>query len=241
MSLSSTSIHSYPPEQQASLPRPPFGGLDPVSKEAELFTALKPIRRAMAMKLGIPPYFIVSDANLADLVTVRPANAEVLLCVKGFGAAKLERYGEEILQAVREHAELLNLPLLEEPPARAQSARAARTRTERAPVPDTVRAKAFAAFARGDALGDICVALNRAPVGVVDLLVQFAVENGLASLEPWLSDADLAQIEARSRELGVVELPLLFVALGGRVAYPLLRLALGFLAARPGSSAATVA
>ncbi len=189
------------------------------------------------MKLGIPPYFIVSDAHLADLVTLRPANAEVLLCVKGFGPAKLQSYGDDLLQAVREQAQLLNLPLCEVPPFVVSARSPKRPPAERAQSRDAAREQAFAAFTRGDSMGDVCVKFDRAPAGVGVWLLQFALENGLASLEPWLSDALLAEIECKASALGAGPLQPLHAALDGQVSYTQLRLALGFLASRLGATA----
>ncbi len=239
MSTATTSVHTYRAPPAADRPRPPLGGLDPQSKEAELFNALRPIRRLMAAKHGVPPYFILSDASLADLVVVRPANADILLCVKGFGPGRLATYGEDVLLAVREQARQLGMSLADVPPDPARptsiSAKSA------APADDSVRQAAFAAFTGGESIAAVCVAIDRSPNAVVALLAQFAAANGLASLEPWLNDALLSQIEAQLAVHGGDRLKPVYLALGEQVPYTLLRLARAFLPARLGAEAPAVA
>ena len=50
----------------------------------------------------MPPYVIFHDATLAAIARLRPASADALAKVSGVGQTKLERYGAEVLQIVRE-------------------------------------------------------------------------------------------------------------------------------------------
>jgi superfamily II DNA helicase RecQ len=96
-------------------PRLPMAGLEPDSPEAQLFTALRPLRRQLAADHDVRPYIILSDAGLADLVRLRPANREVLLCVKGIGPAKADTFGPALLAWIREESARLGLALTEVP------------------------------------------------------------------------------------------------------------------------------
>jgi ATP-dependent DNA helicase RecQ len=49
---------------------------------------------------GIPAFVVLHDATLHELAAARPASLEELAAVKGFGPAKLERYGEAVLELV---------------------------------------------------------------------------------------------------------------------------------------------
>ena len=225
--MNTTAATSPNPQPQ----RLPMGGLAPDSPEAALFSALRPLRWQLAAEHDVRPYIVLSDASLADLVCVRPANRDVLMCVKGVGPAKADKFGPAMLAWVRQESARLGLALTEEPSV-------ARHRSDAAPLAsgapslDAVRHLAHEAFARGDALGDICVALDRAPRGLVEMLIDFAADNGLADLEPWLSEQTLADIEAAAAEFGWAKLQPIHTALGGAVPYSLLRLAQGFVAAR---------
>ncbi len=45
----------------------------------------------------VPAYVVLHDATLRELAAIRPANLGELATVKGFGPAKLERYGDDVL------------------------------------------------------------------------------------------------------------------------------------------------
>ena len=48
----------------------------------------------------MPAFVVLHDATLRDLAATRPANLHELAAVKGFGPAKLERYGDDVLAVV---------------------------------------------------------------------------------------------------------------------------------------------
>ena len=103
-------------EPTIAAPRPPFGGLPVDSPQAHLFEAMRKIRRRMAGLRGYPPYFVLTDRQLAELCTLRPQNAAMLLTIKGFGSGKLHEYGEELLQGLAREAGVLGLDLCSTPP-----------------------------------------------------------------------------------------------------------------------------
>ncbi len=62
-----------------------------------LFDALRSWRRRLAEAQEVPPYVILHDATLHELVRLKPGSMEELGQVSGIGAKKLERYGEDLL------------------------------------------------------------------------------------------------------------------------------------------------
>ncbi len=208
--------------------RPAWGGLPSGSPEAALFEALRPVRRRLANADGFPPYIVLSDAQLADLCRVRPGTFEVLAQVRGVGQQKLAKYGPQLLAAVRQHAAELNLALREAPevidepsrPRKAEVNRESRTAAEQV------------LFARGDSLGELCVALQLAPGTVVEHLLRWVVTQERPGLAPWVSDADLARVQAAAASHGLQAAKPLFQALNGELHYPYVRLAQGFLQAQ---------
>lgn len=63
--------------------------------------ALRKWRTQAAREHGVPAYVIFHDATLAELARSAPETMDALAEVPGIGAAKLERYGEEILETLR--------------------------------------------------------------------------------------------------------------------------------------------
>ncbi len=62
-----------------------------------LFERLRELRRELASAAGQPPYIVASDRSLRAMAEARPRTRAELLAVHGFGPAKVERYGAELL------------------------------------------------------------------------------------------------------------------------------------------------
>lgn len=70
--------------------------------ERRILASLKGMRRGLAEAAAVPPYVIFSDRTLEDLAIKRPHGKAELLGVFGIGEVKAERYGDFIMQALRE-------------------------------------------------------------------------------------------------------------------------------------------
>jgi ATP-dependent DNA helicase RecQ len=82
----------------AELPRIGGGASGPV--DDGLFEQLRAWRLERARVDEVPAYVVLHDATLRALAAEKPANARDLAAVKGFGPAKLERYGEDVLAVI---------------------------------------------------------------------------------------------------------------------------------------------
>jgi DNA helicase-2/ATP-dependent DNA helicase PcrA len=69
----------------------------PSPYDEALFERLRAWRLERAQADGVPAYVVFTDLTLQALAEVRPADTKALLRVNGIGAAKLDRYGEEVL------------------------------------------------------------------------------------------------------------------------------------------------
>jgi len=72
--------------------------LDP--EAARLFEALRSHRLGLARDQGVPPYVVASDRTLREIAVMRPRTLAALLEVHGIGQAKVERYGQGLLEVV---------------------------------------------------------------------------------------------------------------------------------------------
>ncbi|MEH7331097.1 DNA helicase RecQ [Neobacillus drentensis] len=72
-----------------------------VSKSDPLFEALREVRRQIAETEKVPPFVIFSDAALKDMCTKQPKTNQEFLQVSGVGEHKLQKYGLEFIQAIR--------------------------------------------------------------------------------------------------------------------------------------------
>ncbi|KFN47310.1 hypothetical protein N787_09315 [Arenimonas metalli CF5-1] len=81
------------------------GAPAPMSLDAAdqpVFEALRQLRAELAREQSVPAYVIFHDATLRAIAERRPGTLDALGQVSGVGAAKLERYGEQVLAALRD-------------------------------------------------------------------------------------------------------------------------------------------
>lgn len=67
-----------------------------------VFQRLRTWRAKQASNAKIPAYMVAHDAMLQELATRRPQTKQALMAVKGMGAAKFEKYGDDILAILEE-------------------------------------------------------------------------------------------------------------------------------------------
>jgi superfamily II DNA helicase RecQ len=63
-----------------------------------LATRLKEWRAAEAKRLKVPAFVVLHDRTLTALAAARPSTPNQLLAIDGIGAAKVERFGQELLR-----------------------------------------------------------------------------------------------------------------------------------------------
>ena len=69
----------------------------PLPYDEALFESLKQWRKQRADAESVPAFVVFSDATLEALAEVRPGDRKGLLRINGIGAAKLERYADDVL------------------------------------------------------------------------------------------------------------------------------------------------
>lgn len=75
--------------------------------ERRALTQLKKWRLEKSFEACVPAYMICPDRTLEQLILDQPETLDALLSIHGLGAAKISRYGEELLQALAEASGLL--------------------------------------------------------------------------------------------------------------------------------------
>lgn len=72
------------------------------AEDQKLWNALRACRKRLAEEHGVPPYVIFHDATLREMLEFRPTTESELLSITGVGQSKLERFGDEFLEVIRE-------------------------------------------------------------------------------------------------------------------------------------------
>jgi DNA helicase II / ATP-dependent DNA helicase PcrA len=73
----------------------------PASYDEELFERLRVWRKERADAESVPAFVVFTDATLQLIAEQRPTSPAALLRISGVGPAKLERYGDGVLEVVR--------------------------------------------------------------------------------------------------------------------------------------------
>jgi len=68
------------------------------AEQEDLAARLKAWRAAEAERLKVPAYVVLHDRTLTALAAARPSTPNQLLAIDGIGAAKVERFGQELLR-----------------------------------------------------------------------------------------------------------------------------------------------
>ncbi len=82
----------------------PGPGALPENVDASLLAALKAWRLQQARDQAVPPYVVFHDRTLLEIAARLPADLDALSQVSGVGAAKLDRYGQAVLQVLQSAA-----------------------------------------------------------------------------------------------------------------------------------------
>ena len=82
----------------------PAASAKPKLEATPAVQALKEWRLARARAEEVPAYVVFNDRTLAELLRMQPRTISELAAVPGIGPAKLERYGPELLAALRDVA-----------------------------------------------------------------------------------------------------------------------------------------
>lgn len=73
----------------------------PEGVDDALFERLREARLDLARAKGVPAYVVCQDRTLLEIAAVRPATPEALADIYGMGPARIESYGQRLLETVR--------------------------------------------------------------------------------------------------------------------------------------------
>jgi hypothetical protein len=70
---------------------------------AELYDALKRWRNNVCEETGMPIYMVANQATLKEIAAYLPLNKKDLLQISGFGKAKVDKYGDDIIESITDY------------------------------------------------------------------------------------------------------------------------------------------
>jgi ATP-dependent DNA helicase RecQ len=78
------------------------------NSDSVLLGELKNTRMKIAKRRGVPAYAVFSDATLIDMCRVLPVSETDMLRVSGVGTYKIEKYGKEFINVIKNYTDKAN-------------------------------------------------------------------------------------------------------------------------------------
>ncbi|MEO8109550.1 MAG: helix-turn-helix domain-containing protein [Ginsengibacter sp.] len=154
----------------------------------ELYDVLKHWRDEICDKSGMPIYMVANRATLTEVVTYLPLSKKDLMQISGFGKAKVDKYGDDILQSVQEYCTRNNI----ETNMSAKEANPKRERKERSDeVKTDTKTLSYNLFKEGKSVAEIAKDRNFT-IGTIEGHLAWYVANG---------DIDISQIVSVEKQL----------------------------------------
>lgn len=71
------------------------------AEEFAIFSKLRNFRKSLAEELGLPPFAVFTDEQLASIVKTNPKDLKEFGTISGIGSAKIEKYGTLVLSLLQ--------------------------------------------------------------------------------------------------------------------------------------------
>jgi PIF1-like helicase/Helix-turn-helix domain/HRDC domain/Helicase len=162
------------------------------TSNGELFDTLKRWRDMACEETGLPIYMIANQQTLKELSTFLPLNKKDLMKIAGFGKAKVDKYGDEILEAIEGYCTRHNLAgNIDAKPL--DPKKEAKEKKSREPKEDT-KTVTFRLFKEGRLIEEIAKERNLALSTIENHLTYF-IETGKIPVEDIIDGAIINQIK----------------------------------------------
>ena len=188
----------------------------------ELYDELRNWRDSVCEKTNMPIYMIANRATLTEIASYLPMSSKDLLKIIGFGKAKVDKYGENILKAVKEYCSqnnlLTNMEAKEENPKRERKAKV----DEKS---DT-KIVSFNLFKEGKSIAEIAKERNFS-IGTIEGHLAWFVGNGDIEISEIISIEKQLLIKAAIKSYGIESNKILKENLPESISYNEIRMVSG--------------
>ena len=200
----------------------------PEGADADLFEALRVVRRYEAALAKVQPYQVFPDTVLAEMARGRPTTEDALSRISGVGEFRLRAYGAAFLNAITTHCRNTGLST-DVPPLKM-------TALPAAPVvhPPTGGNKlaAFKMFEKGASVAAVAEKLGLSTNTIAEYLANFVRIEKPASIFAWVPEDVCERVAAAAEMHGTAKLKPVFTELNGEVSYDHIRIVFACLESR---------
>ncbi|HVZ96161.1 MAG TPA: helix-turn-helix domain-containing protein [Chitinophagaceae bacterium] len=163
-----------------------------------LYIHLKQWRDTVCDKKNLPIYLVANQATLRDIATYLPMSRSDLMKMHGLGAAKADKYGDEILKLVNEYCDKNNIPSN-------MDAKAEEPKKKRQPKADgnglDSKSVTLQQYRAGKTIGEIAAERNLA-ISTIEGHLAWLVGNGDLSIGEMVPKENQSLIKEAIEKLG---------------------------------------
>ncbi len=168
------------------------------SPNPELYNSLKRWRDIICADEDLPIFMVATHVMLKDIATYLPKTGRDLLLISGFGKAKVDKYGDDILQTVNDYCELHNVQT--NIAAKAASPKRER-KTKGATEKIDTKQSTYALFKEGKTIAEIAIIRNFAIQTIEGHLAAF-IEKGLIEITSMISKEKYEEVAKIMKDRG---------------------------------------
>jgi ATP-dependent DNA helicase RecQ len=175
--------------------------------DQELFEVLRALRRDLADQQQVPPFVVFGDVSLRHMAASFPQSMASFARTPGVGQAKLDRYGERFVAAIRGYAEPKNIAdrTGEVASFAAPSAAAGEGRREKLEGREGRRGDTYeqtlVLLSQGMSISEVAQQRGLAETTILGQIERMAAQGRELSLEHLLPEADRLQIIRKAIDL----------------------------------------
>ena len=191
-----------------------------------LFEELRIYRKTVASARNVPPFQIFSDVTLREISKVRPSNLNNLRLIYGIGEQKLKDFGEQVLNIVLQISKEYKLPLdvkVESKPI--ENKKPILLNTSISPS----KKIAFECFAKMEDIDSISDKCDRSKATILEYLVEYIQTTNKEDYKIYVEDEEVALVRQAVQKVGKERLKPIYLALGEKVSYDKIKVALAVL------------
>jgi hypothetical protein len=186
----------------------------------ELYDVLKRWRDMICEETGMPIYMVANQATLREIATYLPLSRKDLLQISGFGKAKVDKYGDDIVASVESYCSRYNVKTN----MAAKAANPKRERKEKSPEEKTdTKTLSFNLFKEGKSVAEIARERNFA-ISTIEGHLAWFVGTGEIDINKMVSVEKQALIKEAVKIHGSLSHKTLIDNLPGDVSYGEIRL-----------------
>jgi len=174
------------------------------SVDETLLGQLKSWRKKKASDNSVPAYVIFNDATLQDLASIKPIEVNALQDIQGFGKVKIERFGKDVIDIIRQNSTKLS-----------------------------THDKTLILYNEGHSITAIAEQRDLSEQTIINHLIKLFEEGKNIQLSQFISEFEVQSVKQASENLNnSVQLKPLHDELKGEIDYPKISIALAILTKR---------